>query len=42
MEPSRRLTLVGIDHEHHPRPHTYSELPESFALGSMNLRFPEE
>jgi nucleotide-binding universal stress UspA family protein len=27
--------------EHHPRPHTHSELPEGFALGSMNLRFPE-
>jgi hypothetical protein len=24
--------------EHHPRPHTYSELPETFAVGSMNLR----
>lgn len=24
---------------HHPRPHTYSELPSSFAVGSMNLRF---
>jgi nucleotide-binding universal stress UspA family protein len=27
--------------EHHPRAHTYSELPEGFALGSMTVRLPE-
>jgi nucleotide-binding universal stress UspA family protein len=24
---------------HHPRPHTYSEIPESFAVGSQTFRF---
>jgi hypothetical protein len=32
-------TRCAAHHRHHPRAHTYSEIPPSFAVGSMTFRF---
>jgi nucleotide-binding universal stress UspA family protein len=38
---SGKERLCARHRKHHLHPHTYSELPQNFAVGSMNLRFPE-
>jgi hypothetical protein len=38
VEPPHPIEESELHTRHHPRAHTYSRVPESFALGSMLLR----
>jgi nucleotide-binding universal stress UspA family protein len=39
VQTSGKETRCAAHHRHHPRAHTYSELPPSFGVGSMTFRF---